>query len=199
MKQILIILLACVILMSCAINLCNANEIKETKLETSVGTFIIKGKIAKEGGTPILKSYPEYYIIVTKGNNKINFYANGTYFPRDIQQDMNKAWSGEEISIGIFINFLTRAYKAATLNYDDFYKKYYQEYGKGFEIESEMGLHKDESFQERCKKTYEGYQLNLNKIKVLLGNTPEFPSKLNALYNDSLKIRKKMKIYLRPL
>ena len=45
-------------------------------------------------------------------------------------------------------------------------------------------------------KTYEEYQLNLNKIKTLLGDTPDFLSKLNVLYNDSLAIRKKMGISL---
>jgi|GEM_PF-4434074 len=73
MKQILTVLLVCVVLIGCAIDLCSAAGMRQAKLETSVGTFIIEGKVVKGSNGIISGYFPEYNIIVKKGDNKIDF------------------------------------------------------------------------------------------------------------------------------
>ncbi|MCX5666893.1 MAG: hypothetical protein NTY34_01065 [Candidatus Omnitrophica bacterium] len=196
MKNLGIIGIVVILLFSFSIAHCETA--KETKIETSAGAFIIEGKVVK-GSNGIISGYlPEYNITVKKGDNKINFYADGTYFPRRINSS-EKAWSNEEILVGIFMDFLAGAHTVAKLNYDEFDKKYSQALGKTIDafFDKNPMMHKPESnLQGKSKKTYEECRSNLNKIKILLGDAPDFSSKLNDLYNESLTIRKKMGILL---
>lgn len=194
MKKLVLIALFCIILSGCV---GNVSKIKPARLDTSVGEFIIEGKVAKQGTGGAFWSYPEYSITVKKGEKEINFYADHGYFPR--MGNRHKGWSDEELLVGIFINFLTGAHKTAILNYDEFDKNYSQVWGKINDIENELNrnTHQPETnLHETSKKLYDEYRSNLDKLKILLGNASDFSSKFDTLYKDSLKLREKMELFL---